>query len=451
MPPAELSPRQIVAGPNMPDVVSDRGHVVSIRTDHEFDVAELIAGLPEDQQPDLVVVLFDAFRFAVARNLEAVTCRRLLYLADTHHGFEPLSSAFAYIEREPFDRYALAHDPHHLHWFVERGIAPFSVQLNVSARDVIEPTFSPGRAPGIVFVGQASLVHTWRKNLLARLEADGLPVHRPVVPAHEAATLYDTHQLCLNTSNGDWTMRFFEVLSAGGCLLTDRISSATGCAEYFHDGRDVIYFDDADDLIDKARFHLARPELCLRIARNGHAVYRKHFAEHHRTQRFLEFAFATDDHAAAIAARHQTTDPRCAAAPPVGPMGLRTRVAAYEQLQELQRADLISHVHLSPGTPESVARDLSDLMRLAVTRNATEPATTCMIVQGSEVLDLFADATDVPRFLYLMDDNPPNVLVTALLRLRGYTTPTDLMTRHVGLFVHSPDTGAPTTPALPPP
>jgi spore maturation protein CgeB len=80
--------------------------------------------------------------------------------------------------------------------------------------------------------------------LLKRLSSENILLQRLRIPANEAARHYDTHQLSLNTSNGDWTMRFFEVMSGGGCLLTDRLSEATGYAEHFKEGEDFIFSDD---------------------------------------------------------------------------------------------------------------------------------------------------------------------------------------------------------------
>ncbi len=430
MPAAELSTRQVVVGPNMPDKKSGMGRIMSIKTPREYDIAALIARLPEDQKPDLIVVLFDAFQSSVPRNLQAVSCRKILYLADTHHGPAPLCTAFAYIAQEKFDRYAIAHDPHHLHWFVENNVAPFSVQLNISAREVIKPMFPSSRKNEIVFVGQVAKVHTWRAKLLARLEAEQLHLRHQRIPAQDAASYYDTHQLCLNSSNGDWTMRFFEVLAAGGCLLTDRLSEATGYAQHFRDGEDLIFYDDEDDLVEKARYYLAKPEVCLAIARSGHAKYKHHFSEDKRKQRFLEFAFANDERAAEIAGQDRGVDPRCAATGVDG-VQFQSRILVYEQMQELQRADKIKHLQFSPLTPAIVPQDLSDLMRL---KGQGEAASTCLIVQEREVSDL----QQAPRYIYIMTDAKPDPALIAQLKDKGYAPPTNLIMRHAGLFEHTP-------------
>jgi spore maturation protein CgeB len=70
------------------------------------------------------------------------------------------------------------------------------------------------------------------------------------------------------------TMRVFDVLACGGFLLTER---APAVAELFTPGEDLDVFSGAEELCDKVRFYLARPELAARIAAHGRAtVLRQH-------------------------------------------------------------------------------------------------------------------------------------------------------------------------------
>jgi Glycosyl transferases group 1 len=435
MPAAELSARQVVVGPNMPDKRSSMGRVMSIKTPMQYDLAKLIASLPNEQKPDLVVVLIDSSRNSLPANLKNVNCRKVLYIADTHHGSVPLCCTLDYMTQEKFDRYAIAHDPHHLHWFVEAGIAPLSIQLNLSARDIARPIFPNSREPTILFVGQIAHVHTWRSRLLERLKIENLSLNLQRLPASYAAKYYDTHQLSLNTSNGDWTMRFFEVLSGGGCLLTDRISQSTGYGEYFRDGEDLIFYDNENDLIEKAKYYLARPDLCLAIARSGHAKYKEHFSEDKRKQRFLEFAFSSDTDAETSASRSRSADPRCASFTPADTALLTHRVLAYEQMQELQRFNDVREVVLSAQTPEIFASDLSDLMRLKITRDIAQPDQSCYIVQEHEVDALLQNSNvQMPKYIYIAQTTPIAKSTQSNLKNWGYETPQDLMTTHEGIF-----------------
>ena len=117
IPPLVISERQIVVGPNHP---TSSGRIPSLKIPHgRYDMAGLISLLPSDQRPELIVVLADSYEQCVPVNLAAVPGRKMLLVADTHHGKNPLQKMLAYARQEPFDQIVLIHDPHHLHWFTE--------------------------------------------------------------------------------------------------------------------------------------------------------------------------------------------------------------------------------------------------------------------------------------------------------------------------------------------
>ncbi len=79
--------------------------------------------------------------------------------------------------------------------------------------------------------------------------------------------------------------RILEVLACGGFLLSNRLPAVEAL---FEDGKDLVYYDGLQDLEDKARHYLARPEERRRIADSGR---RKVLAAHtwtHRARRILE-------------------------------------------------------------------------------------------------------------------------------------------------------------------
>jgi spore maturation protein CgeB len=74
--------------------------------------------------------------------------------------------------------------------------------------------------------------------------------------------------------------RTFEVPGSGGFLLTDRVPYLE---EYFEIGREISTFDSTDDLIDKVRYWLGRPEERAAVADAG---FRRVLAEHTYDHRF---------------------------------------------------------------------------------------------------------------------------------------------------------------------
>jgi hypothetical protein len=76
---------------------------------------------------------------------------------------------------------------------------------------------------------------------------------------------------------GEITRRIFEGMACGKMVITDRLDVSTGMNELFIDGQDIIYFDNAQDAIDKIRYYATHDTERELIAANGHA---KVMAEH---------------------------------------------------------------------------------------------------------------------------------------------------------------------------
>ncbi len=84
------------------------------------------------------------------------------------------------------------------------------------------------------------------------------------------------------------TARSFEIPGAGGFMLHERTREAQ---EYFEDGKECIFFDDPDDMVDKIRYYLAHDVERQSIARAGR-------------QRCLESGYSTDARAETVIAKY---------------------------------------------------------------------------------------------------------------------------------------------------
>jgi len=102
----------------------------------------------------------------------------------------------------------------------------------------------------------------------------------------EADLIYRSCAVNLNF-HGDWdglNMRAFEIPGAGGFQLCDERSDL---ADAFEPDREVAVYCDGEDLVEKVRYYLSRPEERGRIAVEGH---RRAHAEHtlvHRMRTLL--------------------------------------------------------------------------------------------------------------------------------------------------------------------
>jgi len=95
----------------------------------------------------------------------------------------------------------------------------------------------------------------------------------------EAAKVYADCKVCLNIAlNDDVNMRNFEVLGAGGFLLTKRIAALE---ELLEDGVHCIMWDTLDDAVAKAKYYLEHEEERKKIAEAGYQhVIANHTIDH---------------------------------------------------------------------------------------------------------------------------------------------------------------------------
>ena len=74
--------------------------------------------------------------------------------------------------------------------------------------------------------------------------------------------------------------RNFEIPGCGGFLVTSRID---GLDKYYADGKEIIIFEDKDDLIDKIKYYLSHEVEREFIARAG---YERTLRDHTYEKRF---------------------------------------------------------------------------------------------------------------------------------------------------------------------
>lgn len=78
------------------------------------------------------------------------------------------------------------------------------------------------------------------------------------------------------------TRRIFEGMACGKMVITDRLPIETKIQELFIDGEDIVYYDNAEDAIEKIRHYASNDAERNRIAQNG---YQKVMALHTTVQR----------------------------------------------------------------------------------------------------------------------------------------------------------------------
>lgn len=356
------SPNEIYCGPRCETVV-DNGVVRSIKIPPgAFDIASLVRQLPAAQKPEIVVVQIDRTAQTLARNLDQLDCIKVLQITDSHHMTGPISFILDYLQSERYDFIISEPCRHHLHYFTEAGFPGVHwlplINLNVHP----QPPDQDLRY-GAVFVGSLGAHHPVRQQILAHVQASGIPVGITQLPQAKAAEVFAQAAVTLNVSlNGDLNLRVLEALGAGGFLMTDRVSPQCGLLDLFDDGKELVTYTDEADLVDKLRHYLANPAAGREIRRRGLARFRAEQAPEVKVRQFFDLVLnGREDPAFAL-----TREPRCRRPRGVPAAGLLARLRAYELVQEEHRKARRPLLLATTGVSDLLLTDLADLPRLEI-------------------------------------------------------------------------------------
>lgn len=386
-----FSDREVFCGPDCPTVETGDGFS-SLNTPHgEYDLAAVIARLPAHQRPELIVVKADATRRNLPRGLDRLPGTKVLLVGDSHHLAGPLRTLLAYGAMESFDAVMLDHTRQHAHLFLEAGFERVywipAVDYALRRRDILAEPPADFRFD-LTFVGQIGVFHPWRRHVLDRLSAAGLPLIGMRAEPERAADVYAASRVTLNCSlNGDLNLRVFEALGAGGFLLTDALSPDAGLERCFTPGRHLVTYRSPDELVELARHYLDHPDEAMAIRRAGQA----HLLEFHSPQvkRAQFFAAVFDDRV--DPALELRSERRGLRALPARGIGFQRRLAAYEALQLLQLTASRLTVHTGAGQGTGGGAD-----------------------EDGFAADLRAMARDLPRMAFAAPDGVPEPAVLPL-------------------------------------
>jgi Glycosyl transferases group 1 len=364
--PPQLGDPQVNCGPDWPNECAPDGNVQSIKTPlGEYDLAAVAGRLPPGQRPELVVCLVDSSWRNVPRNLGGFKCPRVLLVADTHHLTSPIIGMLQYVSSEPYDQIVFLYDRHHaslfhsvgfrnLHWFP--GLTfPHSDAAVKAARK------ADGRLSRIAFVGPSGKFYPRHTRLLNALRDRRLPIEQQDLQPAEALGFYGSSLAGFNASlDGGLNLRVFEILAAGGTLLTDRLAPESGLERLLCDGRDVLTYGSPDELAEKAGYAIAHTAESKAIGLAGAEWFDVHLGEARRREAFQALAFdGTTVPEFAFSAEEKTriffnrdTDQ------------LVQTVLAYEKVQELHRDQETVQIALDASVPEDVSAILSTLPRV---------------------------------------------------------------------------------------
>jgi hypothetical protein len=354
IPPFVLSPAQVTVGPKLrPD--QPRLMYAGRTPTGVYDLKAALETQRLATRYDLVVVYADASGMNFPLNLDAFDCPKVLVVGDTHHLKSPLRQIIEYARDAHVDFVVSICNRQHVHWFRAAGFARVAWFPSLAIRHVPRP-FPASRKPQLGFVGHSGAHHPRRARLIALLLAAGLPLAAGTGSREVTADVYAESLASFNASlNGDLNFRLFEVLSAGGCLLTDRLAPQSGLGLLLEEEHHYFAYDTPDELLDQARYLLGHPERALEVARAGNAAFIQSMLPDKRAADLLAWVFEDRlDDLYRVPADGQA-DPA---------VELMDRLRIYEALQQLHLEKERPRVLFEPAVPQVYRSDAADLRRL---------------------------------------------------------------------------------------
>jgi glycosyltransferase involved in cell wall biosynthesis len=321
-------------------------------------VLEIIEKLPQDQTPELIVVKADATRRVEVLGLKECGIETILIAGNTQHGQNPIEYLTSYAKEQDFSYIISDHKKHHLHWFAKAGIPTnrlfFIPALNINT----EKCDLEGNRKGILFFGGVRKdIHPFRYATLTKLKADITSLEILQGNQERGPQLYNSHLINLNISlNADLNLRVFEIIAAGGFLLTDRLSADSGLFECFEEGVEFEAFGSYEELLEKINFYEANPEKALEIAKAG---YNRFWKDHSPEKKFEAFWSIVEGVAKPFL--KMEGDDRCVELPQIA---FENRLSVYEELQDIHRQNSLVNIFVTEEIKDLIKDDYRDLSRI---------------------------------------------------------------------------------------
>lgn len=357
IPPFILSPDQVTVGPKLrpdqPQLMYAGRTPIGV-----YDLKVALASQGMADRYDLIVVYADPSGMNFPLNLDAFDCPKVLVVGDTHHLKWPLRQMIEYATDAHVDFIVSIYDRQHLRWFGEAGFDRVAWFPGLAVRHVPKP-FRTDRKSQVGFVGQISRRHVRRTRLIEELRSSGVPLAAMAGTREVTADVYAESIASFNASlNGDLNLRVFEVLSAGGCLLTDRLAPESGLGLLLDEDTHYFGYDTPEELVEMARYLLQNPEQALAVARAGNAAFVESMLPGRRAADLL--AWISEDRLDdlyRVPAQTGQSDPN---------VELMDRLRIYETLQQVHLEKERPRVLFDPSVPEIYRSDAADLRRLQV-------------------------------------------------------------------------------------
>ena len=248
--------------------------VISFPANSRIDMEVVMTNFPNGWYPDIFIAKVNAYLNLVPVNVAALRCPKILVLGDTHHGLEPLQRMISYAQQEQYDFYITDCDRHHLWYYWLAGIKNLywlpTLLVTPPIHDFQEMPYQQEGIADQIFQDKAIFIgnfnsHPRRRRIVEYLSHYVSDFRYGQLRLQDSFKAFKQANISLNISlNGDANMRNFEIISAEGFLLSERLSDETGMNLILEEGRDYEAFSDLQELIDKIKYFSINSTLSYR-------------------------------------------------------------------------------------------------------------------------------------------------------------------------------------------
>ena len=361
MSPPLYSRRQIFVGPRDETNYVPGGHTGFVNTAFgKYSLAEYIEKF-ELPKPEFILVHADEIESNLPTDINNFNCKKIMVLGDTHQSEQGILKVLKYFKEHQFNYYLADCKKNHVHFFYEAAPERKFIYFPLFRNRFEAKKFNYAKKRAVSLIGQLKSTHPYRLSIAEKIKGCGLPVLISESLQEQAIHIYNSFLINVNVSlNNDFNMRFAEVISAGGFLLTDRISKFTGYDEVFKENEDFVFYDNEQDLIEKIKYYYSHPEKALKIAKSGWEKYVKNWSINIRREKFTHLIRfdASEGLPNYKDNRFLNIDNKKI------PSNLNFRVQLYGFLQEINKKGFYV-VGLPKDVHEIISHDVKDLCRLS--------------------------------------------------------------------------------------
>lgn len=272
-------------GPQFPPELIETWHLQNLKqpfvdpditTEFAPDMADVTAGLPSCQKPELYLWIESVGGY-FPENLDALDCPKACWLIDTHLN---LSWHLAWAER--FD-YVFVAQREYVDRFRAQGMNAHWLPLACDPE--IHAPSGDAKNYALSFVG--SLSHNSRRQKLLELLDKAVQIHCERCWWDDMARVISQSEMTFNNAiKNDLNMRVFEALSIGTLLITDQ-ARGSGQDILFKNGEDLAVYRSDEELLDVIRFYQNNPVLREEVAARGRRLVQNAHTYAHRAADLL--------------------------------------------------------------------------------------------------------------------------------------------------------------------